>query len=64
MAIEKVRGGSFVGRSGTRDSAKKFEALANVDGVREKGRSTIYTFFFLPQYADRRREILQRDRTG
>jgi hypothetical protein len=48
MAIEKVRGGSFVGLSGTRDSAKKFEALTNVDGARRKETPAFISFFFSP----------------
>lgn len=35
-----------MGRSGTRDSAKKLEALTNVDGVRRKEDQAFISFFF------------------
>lgn len=53
MGIEKVRGGSFVGLSGTRDSAKKSEALANTDGVRRKETQAFISFSNAPTAVNR-----------
>lgn len=58
----KVRSGSFVGRSGTRDGAKKLEALANVDGVRSKEDEAFISFF--PPFNAQSQESQRRNKTG